>query len=136
MTCFLEGKVCENKTIHLISSAQLSSRKYAYGVRCISKERTACGCGSLQVAGLPLSISALQYGVIYRLCKGALISSCRPLIRTLKMTGLSTDSCSTLLATGFQVLLNPSSCIFLPFRLIQPKLYKRLWEVVSKVLWK
>lgn len=50
--------------------------------------------------------SSPQYGDIYKLGKRALVSSYRSPIKMLKRTGLSTDSCSTLLATGFQVLIN------------------------------
>jgi len=116
MTCFLEGKVCVDKTIHLISCSfplpyfLLENMHMGLDV----SSRRDLGVSQSHGLWVPLSgspalqhiKSSPQHGVIYKLGKRALVGSCRSLIRVSKMTRPGTDSCSTLLATGFQVLSN------------------------------
>lgn len=105
MTCFLDGKVCENKTIHLISSVQLSSWKFAHGVRCGLKERFWCFPQLLAVDPSEWQPCPWAHQLVTTIwChlqpwKGLRYGCWRGQLS-------STESWSTLLATGFQVLIN------------------------------
>lgn len=116
MTCFLEGKVCENKTIHLISRSFPLPNFLLENMRMeldVSSRRNFGVSHSLwlwvSLSGKPCHWAYQLFTTmwcLYKLGKRDLVRSCRSAIEMLKRTGLSTDSCSTLLASGFHILIN------------------------------
>lgn len=136
MTCFWKGRVCQNKTIHLIPHSfplpnfLLENMRVA-SLLCILKER---GCWSLHIAALPSSVSALRHVMVSltNLAR-ALSPSCRSPIKLVKKKGLGTGSCSTLLAasrywltpTLWSPTTQPGFCLS-GSRLIHPRLHERL----------